>query len=440
MALGGLGERIRATVRPGDALLLGLLVLPLALAWPEARRLVGASAWLYEAGRLAGVLGLAMMVLAALLSARVPMIERWFGGLPRLWLLHRGMGYGAFILIMLHVLLLAFARLEASLDAAIATLFPPLAAVAIWLGWAAWLLLLISIWPTFGTSRRMDYQRWKGLHLLAAGALVLALAHGLWLAPQGLLWWMLGGLGIAAIGWRKLLSPWVARRLYEVAAVTPLAPDVVEISLQPLHGRLHHRAGQFVYLAPLDPDIEAGYGEEHPYTVASDPNNEILRIGIKNLGDASQALQTVAVGSRAWIEGPYGDLLQPLDPTRRQLWIGGGIGITPFVSGARARAGQCAAAETHAHLVYLADRPERAYYLDMLMQIAATTGTFDATVHYFRDRGPVTMEFLQAHCPDLADREVFVCGPPPMIAHVRTILMVAGIPRHRIHTEVFDFL
>ena len=436
----GMGERIRAYVRPGDALLGILLALPLVLAWPDAGRLVGASAWLHEAGRLAGVLGLSMMVVAALLSARIPVIERWFGGLPRLWWLHRGIGYAAFILIMLHVLLLAFAALDVSLDAAIATLFPPLSALAIWAGWVAWALLLIAIWPTLGATAQINYQRWKGLHLLAAGALLLALAHGLWLAPQDALWWLLGALGVAAIGWRKLLSPLVARRLHEVTAVERIASDVVEISLQPLQGRMRYEAGQFVYLAPLDPAISAGYGEEHPYTIASAPGDDLVRIGIKDLGDASHALQDVSVGSKAWLEGPYGDLLKPLDPSRRQLWIGGGIGITPFVSGARARARRGAAGMTHAHLFYLADRPERAYYLDMIAGIANDTVELDVTVHYFSDLGPVTAAFLQEHCDDCAAREAFICGPPAMIAHVRKVLEAIGIPRHRVHAEVFDFL
>lgn len=438
--MNGFRERVRAYLRPGDSLLLFLLVLPLVVAWPDTSRLVGPSAWLHEVGRVAGVVGLAMMVVAALLSARIPVIERWFGGLPRLWWLHRGIGHAAFILIMLHVLLLAFSGLEASLDAAIAMLFPPLSAVAIWAGWVAWALLLIAIWPTFGVSGRINYQRWKGLHLLAAGALVVALAHALWLAPQGALWWLLGVMGIAAITWRKLLSPLVARRPHEVTAVERLAPDVVEISLKPLQGSMRHEPGQFVYLAPLDPALTAGRGEEHPYTLASAPGDECLRIAIKALGDASHALQRVSVGSQAWIEGPYGDLLQPLKRSRPQLWVGGGIGITPFVSGARARADGVSPAAMHVHLFYLADRSERAYYLDTLEGVADTASDFDMTVHYFSVLGPVTAAFMRDHCPDAADREVFVCGPPAMIAHVMNELKAVGVPRHRIHAEVFDFL
>lgn len=438
--MNAIGERIRAWFRPGDVILAFLLILPLVLAWPGVERLAGTAAWLHEGGRLAGVLGFAMMAVAALLSARIPVVERWFGGLPRLWWLHRAVGYMAFLLIMLHVLLLAFARLDTSLDAAVATLFPPLSAVAIWAGWLALVLLLVSIWSTFRITGEPSYQRWKGLHLLAAGALVVALAHALWLAPQTALWWLLGGLGLAAVIWRKLLSSFIARVPHEIVGVEKLAPDVVEISLRPLHEPIRHEVGQFVYLSPLDPGLANGQGEEHPYTIASAPADELLRIGIKDLGDASRALQTVSVGSEAWVEGPYGDFLKPLDASRNRLWIGGGIGITPFVSGARDLVDRGDGSSSHVHLLYLADRPERAYYLDTLERAAAATEAFDVTVHYFLDEGPVRAEFLAAHCPDFAGREAFICGPPPMIDHVTKLLHANGVPRHHIHTEVFDFL
>lgn len=59
-----------------------------------------------------------------------------------------------------------------------------------------------------------------------------------------------------------------------------------------------------------------------------------LRFGIKDLGDASHALQTVTPETRVLIEGPYGEFFERRFPQRDMLWLGGGIGITPFVGGA----------------------------------------------------------------------------------------------------------
>lgn len=173
--------------RGGDLLLWMLVGLPLAaalprLGMPEAR-VESALSWL---GHASGILALALMLLAAAVSLRVPGSDRPFGGLTRLWRVHHWLGYWAFILVMVHVLALALAALPVSLEAAVALLVPPPVQVAFWLGWLAWLALVIFLAPTFGFFGRPHYQRWKRLHLVSAVALLLALAHALpWPASAG---------------------------------------------------------------------------------------------------------------------------------------------------------------------------------------------------------------------------------------------------------------
>ncbi|MFY0989849.1 ferric reductase-like transmembrane domain-containing protein [Halomonas sp. C05BenzN] len=432
---------MRRDLKPGDIALVVALLLPLLVAlprlgWPGG---AGAGVWLGWIGRTTGILGLAMMLLAAAVSIRLPGTDRWFGGLARLWRLHHWLGFLAFILVMAHALALGLAAVPASLDAAVATLFPPLSHGAVWLGWLAWAALVVFLAPTFDFFGQPHYQRWKRLHLVSAVALLLGLWHGLLLAGETALWWLLGIAGLGAIVWRKLVSPRVARYPYRVEAVETLARGVVELVLRPEGRALAHEAGQFVYLSPLDETLTAGRGEEHPYTIASGPDDDFLRIGIKDLGDASHALQAVTPGSRVLIEGPYGEFYGRRFPERDQLWIGGGIGITPFVSGARdiVERGQ---AEGRVHLFYLANRPDRAYYRDELDEIAERVEGFTFTQHYSRDQGRLTEAFLREHCPDFTEREIYVCGPPAMNAHLRRLLADQGVPRARIHSEVFDFL
>ena len=75
----------------------------MAGAWERPR---SSKEW---AGRVTGVLGLSALLVTAAMCVRLPGLDRWFGGLPRLWLLHRRLGFSAFMLILAHVLLLAFA-------------------------------------------------------------------------------------------------------------------------------------------------------------------------------------------------------------------------------------------------------------------------------------------------------------------------------------------
>ncbi len=427
-------------MKPGDCVILALLLLPVVVYLPGVWPASGSSGELLRfAGRLAGVAGLSAMLVAAMLSLRLPRIDRFFGGLPRIWAVHRMLGFTAFLLIMLHVLFLALAALPSSLDLAITTLFPPVSHTPVWMGWAAFVLMLTFLGPTFQFFGRPVYQRWKRLHLLSAPALILAAAHAIALLPSGLLWWLMAALALGAITWRKVLSPQLGRHDYTVEQVAHLTPDVVELSLSPRHQAMTHEAGQFVYLTPFDSTLTAGHREEHPYTVASAPDDPHLRIGIKALGDASRAIQNIAPGSRVAIEGPYGDFFERKAPARKQLWLGGGIGITPFVSGARAMANQ-ADEGNHVFLLYLANRPARAYYLNELERIGETRSDLTAAVHYFSEHGPVDEAFMQENCPDFTEREIYICGPAAMQQHLLRLLEHAGVSRNQIHTEAFDFL
>lgn len=432
---------MRQRLAPGELLALALILLPLVVALPRLWPGYGPG-WggaLTLLGRICGILGLAMMLVTATLSVRLPALDAWFGGLPRLWRLHRRLGFGAFMLILLHVLLLAFAALPQSLAMAVALLFPPPADWLTWTGWLALLTLVIFLAPTFQFFGPIHYQNWKRLHLLSVPVLALALLHTLPPLASPWPWWLLATLAALALLWRKGLSPRLARRPYRVTEVRSLAPDVVELVLRPERRPLRHRAGQFVYLSPLDKGLAAGRGEEHPYTLSSVPGAPELTLGIKALGDASRALQSVALGSRVLLEGPYGAFFEQANPGRKQLWLGGGIGITPFVAAAReldAGPGK----EEEVVLCYLANRPERAYYLEELAGIAARHSSLRLAPHYFSERGALELDFLEQQCPDFRERELLICGPPPMIHHLLRLLAGAGVPRAHIHTEAFDFL
>lgn len=435
---------MRILTRPGNLLLLVIVVLPGAVAaW-----LAGSQPWagpgplLNLLGRLAGVMGMTMMLVAATVSIRIPGLDRPFGGLTELWKVHHWLGGGAFLLVMVHPLLLALSAATVSPQAAAATLWPGTGAgtLATWLGWGGLLAMMVYLAPSFSFFGAPHYQRWKALHALSAAAVLMAFAHTVMLG-RGLpawAWWTLGGLAAAALafrlGWRKLKPG--AR--YRITRVEPLADRVVELSLAPVDGPvMRYDAGQFVYLAPLDRELAAGYREEHPYTIASAPQEPELRIAIKDLGDASKALQTVREGTEALVDGPYGRFFEP-EPGLGELWLGGGIGITPFIG--RARALAHAGVPVDIHLVYCANDPDRAYYLHALRQVADAVPGFQVWPHYFRDEGPLRGDWVAARCPDAAARAVYACGPVPMLDLCERIARSLGVPPSRYHSEEFDFL
>lgn len=399
------------------------------------------AAWLRALGSAAAILGFAWLLLAMILSARLPRVDGALGGLLTQWRIHHFLGAASFVLLMLHPILLALAAVPRGPAAVLATLTPAAGAWAVWAGWGALLVMMVFLAPSFSFFGAPDYQRWKWLHRLSVIAIVLGLLHALALpgafapAAAAWIWGGLGALAVAAYLWRLLLSRWLARRRYRISRVDALAERIVELTLEGPPLRYH--AGQFVYLTPLDPGLRAGRGEEHPFSLVSAPREPALRIAIKHLGDASGALMNVAEGSEATVEGPYGRF-RPLRHGQPALWIGGGIGIAPFVSAARAMA----AFEDHVdvHLIYCAQNVSRAYYLPELQRIAGQQPGFHVHAHFFADQGPLTVDFIRSHVPDFQRRASYVCGPAPLLDLTERILRKAGVSRRRVTMEEFALL
>ncbi|MEQ9462693.1 MAG: ferric reductase-like transmembrane domain-containing protein [Haliea sp.] len=404
-----------------------------------------ASAVLNLLGRLAGVVGLALLLLAAALSARVPGVDLPFGGLTKLWRTHHLLGAGSLLLLLVHPLLLAFAASAWGQGLAFGTLFPPLSDRATWAGWLALLLMMVFLAPSFAFFGAPKYERWKRLHSLAGPAVILALIHTFLLSrtmpgpTDTIIWSLFALLGVGAVGWRLVFSRRIGRLPYTVTRVDTVADGVAELSLKPDRDHLRYSAGNFVYLTPFDTGLAAGHREEHPYTLSSSPLEPELRIAIKALGDASRAIQTIPVGTPVTVEGPYGCFFPPDSKARTaELWVAGGVGITPFL--ARMRHLRALGEGGDIHLVYAVQDESRAVYAGELRQLAAEIPGFALTFHYFFQEGPVTAPFLGTACPDLARREVYICGPLALNQLVRDHVYRAGVSADHIHSEEFELL
>ena len=428
---------------------LGLLPAVIFLLTSTAIDWGSTAAVLNTSGRLAGVAGLSFMLLAAVLSSRVPGFDKVFGGLTKLWFTHHRLAAVSFLLLLAHPVLLAFSGMTVSVDAGFSILFPSNSATAVIIGWLALIVMMVFLAPSFAFFGNPDYQRWKFIHKLAGVALLLALVHSFLLARQVnylweyILWSLYGGLAVLALLFRwgfskKLWYKRHGRLPYQVVNTSTPLPGVVELELQAQREQLVYEPGQFVYFTPYDRQLAAGYAQEHPYTIASAPGEANLRIAVKDLGDASRALQSIAIGSPVRVEGPYGAFFPDSAFKNSELWIAGGIGITPFLSRAKHFADR--ESEVDVHCILCVQDEARALYREELEAIAARLPGFTLTMHYFYREGPINEGFLKTHCPDFSGRSCYVCGPPPLLNCMLRILRSAGVPSKQIHTEEFNLL
>ncbi len=438
---------IALTTRTAHALIWSMALLPIGffLAGVGSADFASTSAVLNLLGRLAGVAGLALLLLAAALSVRVPGVDLPFGGLTKLWHTHHLLGAGSLLLLMMHPLLLAFAASAWGQGLAFSTLFPSLADLATWLGWLALMLMMVFLSPSFAFFGAPNYERWKKVHALAGPAVILALIHTFLLSrtmpgpTDTIIWSLFALLGVGAVSWRLVFSRRIGRLPYTVTRVDTVADGVAELRLRPDRDHLRYAAGNFVYLTPFDPGLAAGHGEEHPYTLSSSPLEPELRIAIKALGDASRAIQNIPVGTPVTVEGPYGRFFPPdARVSIPELWVAGGIGIAPFL--ARMRHLRELGERADIHLIFAVQDESRAVYAKELRQLATEIPGFALTLHYFFQEGPVTAAFLDTACPDLVRRDVYICGPLGLNQLIRDHVIKAGVNTERIHSEEFELL
>jgi len=382
-----------------------------------------------------------VMMLQLLLVARLPWLDRRIG-MDRLTSWHRWVGFGLLWTILTHATLvvLGYATLD---DASMGKTFLALAGVpASLLGiLAATIVVVIGAVSTRGVRRRLRYETWHALHLLLYVALGLAFVHQLLETTTFkssvfamAYWWALWLFAFGSLVAGRIVVPLVrnSRHQFRVAAVVPESPTAVSVYVTGRHlERLPALAGQFcVWRFP---------GHNHwwlanPFSLSAAPNGRSLRLTAKAVGTTSAGLRNLEVGTRVFLEGPYG-AFTTLHRTRPGVvLIAGGVGVTPVRS----------LLEEHTPgdfvVLYRVRDESEAVLLNELSQLVRARNGRLHLLTGRTDQGARPFEPAALHhlVPDIAQRDVYVCGPPAMTAAVLAGLRALKVPGKQVHAEKFS--
>lgn len=385
---------------------------------------------------------MAMLSVSVVLSARLRWLEDYFGGLDGLYRAHHRLGITAVGLLVLHPVALALRFVPARPGRALALFGPGHGQWAVDLGVFAFWGLLLLIGLTYASW--VPYDTWKVSHK-GLGLVLLAAAVHMWfvegtpgrgvaVAAQPLLWGYMtavGGAGLLAVGYKTILLPlWPGTR-YTVAAVDRRNDDVMAVTLAPEGRSLDFVPGQFVFVTVHDDAVSA---EAHPYTLCGPADATTLTITVKALGDYTRRLyDRLEPGMTVSLEGPYGrfDYRNGGD---RQVWIAGGVGVAPFLSWARNRAADGAAAPEVSFYYCVHDRTD-AVYRDEFEALAREASWLEVVLVCSAEDGHLHADDL----PALDGADVFLCGPQSLTRNLRRQLRRRGVPAARIHFEDFEF-
>lgn len=376
-----------------------------------------------------GSAALILMGLNQFIATRVWGSEMVFGPLDRIYVLHKWLGIIALIAMGLHDII------DAEMNGIRGG---PLAGIAEDVGEVSLYGLMILILASVITF--IPYHLWKWSHRVIGVFFILGAFHYFFIEkpfsnfePLGLYISAFCVLGILSYLWMSVLRAMAPRgHAYKVDLVRRLG-SLTEVVLVPKGRGLKHTAGQFAFLSVKG----GGLGEEHPFTLSGAPaEDRSLRFTIKDLGDYTDRLRReIEPGMDATVSGPFGHFSMPSgrDP---QVWIGAGVGITPFLAFAETLKSRDAGP---VKLYYCVRERDDIPYAVELEAIAETAGNLEVIIVNSAEGVRLTAGRIVSDLGgEVSTAHVFFCGPAAMRKALRSGLILKGLKASKFHFEEFE--
>jgi predicted ferric reductase len=383
-----------------------------------------------------------------MLLSRLTFLENAFG-MEKLTWLHKWNGYTTLILLSLHTiyLTLGFGLLNrlgiaGQLHDFLVNWDDVLKATI------GMLMLIFIVVISIGIVRRgFKYETWYYVHFFTYLAILLAFGHqlsvGVDFARQPLfqVYWL--ALYTVAVGtiliWRFFGPAYLFyRHRFRVEKVVPEANGVVSVYVTGDHlDEFRYQAGQFIIWRFITP---GRWWQAHPFSISVAPGGRYLRLSAKAVGDFTKALPGLKPGSWVVVDGPHGNFTLNRTTHRKLLFIAGGIGITPVRSMLEALP-----AGSPPPMVVFAARTHTDFALRK--EVEAIVRSHGGRLRYILSEetaagfahGILDVPTLRRLVPDVAEREVLLCGPPGMMDAVTANLVQLGVARKSVHTERFAY-
>jgi len=393
-----------------------------------------------------GILAMGMMSVSLLLALRSVAVEPHVGGLDKSYRLHKWLGVGGLVMAIAHWLLIAAPKWFGVATgpggaggaprapeglAILRSLNGPAKSIGMWCLYATVILVVLAL------LRRFPYRWFLKTHRLLAIVFLLLVFHAVvllkvayWSQPIAYVIAALMGMGSAACVYILIRRVgWTRQAVGEIASITSHQDGQilgVEVCLKDRWAG--HEAGQFAFVT-----FDAAEGP-HPFTISSTWNGDgRLVFLIKGLGDYTRELSaSLRTGSLVTVEGPYGRFTFT-GARDRQVWISGGIGITPFVSRMQELA---AHPDGKAIDLFHATAARESRSLEQLRALAVAAGV-RLHVWVAEEQGLLTAAQIMQELPDWKSADIWFCGPVAFGKDVRKAFVAAGLPASTFHQELF---
>lgn len=207
------------------------------------------------------------------------------------------------------------------------------------------------------------------------------------------------------------------------------------------------KPGQFIDVTLIDPPETDTKGNTRGFSVASAPDENFVMVATRLRDDAfKRVLKTLPIGTKAKLEGPFGNLVLHNNTAKPAVLLAGGIGITPFrsilVNAAKRKLPH------KIFLFYSNRRPEDAAFLDELgalqkenpnfKLIATMTEMGKSHKLWHGETGHINEAMLAKHLQGVKDAIYYIAGPAGMVGGLHKVLNSHGVDDDDIRIEEFE--
>lgn len=427
-----------------------LNVSAVAMLWATTAHYGDLAGWLDAIGMLLGLFATFCALTQFMLMGRIGWIERSFG-LDRLAGFHRINGYVAITFILLHPL---FITASYAIQSHVGPIHQYIDLIThykfVWLALIGELLFIAVVTSSiYVVRKRLKFETWYAVHVMVYAAIISSSLHQFYVSdsfagtahPLARAYW-LGLYGFVALNlliWRFGQPIYSALRFGFV--VDKIVTETSTTTSVYIRGnkltRWRSKPGQFVLVRFLNKKF---WWQEHPFSLSWIPHDDLIRLTIRHVGDFTNEVAGLKPGTRVMLSGPFGRFTGAIAQTDKRLFVAGGVGITPI----RSMIEEAIRNKLDVVLLYANRTPDDVVFANELSQLSDSDKNFkiinifsDPPKGYQGQIGYIDTPSLIRNVPDFAGRDVYICGPPPMMVPLLAGLAATDIDNSQVHFERF---
>lgn len=380
--------------------------------------------------KVAALSGLALLSFNIILSARLAIFERLFLGLDRAYRAHRIIGGSVLILLMLHGALIIAKYSSISLLSGFEYLKPNFD-IALMLG--KFTLVIMMALVVVSMYIKVRYQWFVTIQRMLGAMIFFGGYHALFVSgsdiranpPLFAYFILIGGSAVGLYIYRSLFHRSIKRKLKYVVHSVRHGQGTTIIWLKPIQKALAFYAGQFAFFQFSSAAVDT---ESHPFSISSGSDNNHIRIAAKASGDYTSELDRLNVGDGVEVEGPYGHFSFTKIRSTKQVWVAGGIGVTPFLSMAHSLP-----TDYQVTLYYCVRTASQAIFREELEEIMTKKPGLRVVMIYDDQNQRITGKEMTLNSAE----DYLLCAPPAMMHNLEQQLRTLGVSKSNIYYEDF---